>query len=96
MNCAWVHANGVAENVGVPGANPAVPDGGFWSQTCSGSIPPSLATSAIEASCCAAPCPAASSYSPRSPAKIGQTRPIVVWLPGGWLISQGPPLRCSP
>ena len=65
-----------------PGSRPAVPDGGFSSQTCSGSIRPGPAVAAIEArrALAAARAPAASpesspsarpSYSPRSPASSG-------------------------
>ncbi len=89
MNCAWLQASGVAEKVGVPGAKPGVPDGGFWSHTCSGMKPAALAVAAMSPSRVAAPCPAASSYSPRSPAKIGHTRPTVVWLPAGKPTSHG-------
>ena len=50
MNCAWLQARGVAENVGVPGANPGWPEGGFWSHTCSGIKPLELAAAAIACS----------------------------------------------
>jgi hypothetical protein len=83
MNCACDHASGVAENVPVPGGNPGDPDGGWLPQTCSGIRHPGLAAAAIAASREFADCPAESSYSPRSPATIGQIRPIVVWLPLG-------------
>src|SRR4051794_37010053 len=64
-NCACDHTSGVAENVPSPFGKPGVPDGGFWSQTCSGSISPSLPDAAIAASRAAAEWPDASSYSPR-------------------------------
>ncbi len=102
-NWACDQASGVAENVPVPGAKPGLPDGGKASQTCSGSRYPSLPVAAIAASRLAADRPAASSYSPRSPAKMGQIRPMVDWLlhglssdAGGKPMSQGAPVGCSP
>ncbi len=57
-------------------------------------MPPSLAEPAIVRSSAAAAgaSPAASSYSPRSPAKIGHARPSVLPLPGS-LRSQSEPSR---
>src|SRR5215213_7981693 len=75
------HASGVAEKVPSPSGKPAPPAGGkSGAQTCSGSISPSFAADAMFASHvrAAAELPVSSSYSPRSPPKIGQLRPIVV------------------
>ena len=56
--------------------------GGRPSQTCSGSISPSLAAPAIARSRAPASLPAISSYSPRSPASSGHARPSV-WRAAG-------------
>lgn len=55
-----------------PRGNPLWPEGGFSSRTCSGSMYPAFPEPAMEARRPVAELPAASSYSPRSPAKIGQ------------------------
>jgi hypothetical protein len=78
-----------------PREKPGDPDGGFSSQTCSGIIPPSFAAPAIAARCAFAERPASSSYSPRSPAKIGQMRPIVSPVSGSD-VSQALPSARSP
>src|SRR4051794_25122030 len=81
MNCACDQASGVAEKVPSPRGKPGSPEGGNWSHTCSGSIAPSLPAAAIAARRLEGePEPASNSYSPRSPAKMGQMRPIVVLL----------------
>ena len=80
-NCACVQASGVAEKRALAGREAGLPGGGCRSHTCSGSIQP-----VVRGARRCAPSravrrargrPAASSYSPRSPAKIGHRRPIV-------------------
>ena len=71
MNCACVQPSGVAESVPVPGASRA-PAGGWSSQTCSGSIPPSFAVAAIASSRFAA---AARGSRPPRRARTRRARP---------------------
>ncbi len=91
-NCACVHASGVAERVPLPAGSDA---GALPSQACSGSISPSLAVLAIVRRCGRASPPASSSYSPRSPASSGHTRPSVCRAAVGKM-SQSPPVSVSP
>ena len=79
-----------------PRGKPAEPEGGNWSHTCSAIMWPGPAVAAIEPSRPRADArsPLSSSYSPRSPAKIGQMRPMVVLFAQfsvgltGWPMSQ--------
>ena len=89
------HASGVAENVASPGVKPARPDGARASHTCSGIIPSSFAAPATALRNEAAGRPADSSYSPRSPAKIGHARPNVLNL-SGLPMPHGAPRTVSP
>ena len=73
-----------------------VSPGGRPSQTCSGSIMPSLAAPAIAFSRALASLPAISSYSPRSPASSGHARPNVWRFGLSKNRSQSPPSACSP
>src|SRR6266496_1154895 len=73
-NCAMLHTSGVALPVPDPNANPPLV-GLARSQTCSGIMPPALAKRSIAWRYGVGSAPRVTSYSPRSPAKIGHSRP---------------------